>query len=186
VAGERETVGLPGDAVAGGVGGVEALAGGDAGVLFGVVSEGSEAGRPEDAEGWGIPRGGGEGAIFEGEDERGGTSGVLGCVSGGLVGEGDGAAVPLPAGVPGAEMFVVPLLLDQRGAVGGEVDQDDAMDVGSDASAAGVEAFEIFGEGGDGENCRKGKSGDQALWEAHRGMLSEIDGSGEMHCGWER
>ena len=97
--------------------------------------------------------------MFEGEDERGGKSGVFRCISGDLVGEGDGVSVSFPTGVPGAEMFVVPLLLDQRGAVGGEVDQDDAMDVGRDASAAGVEAFEIFGVGGEGEESAEQKDG---------------------------
>jgi hypothetical protein len=59
--------------------------------------------------------------------------------------EGDGIAILFPAGVPGSEMFVVPLLLDERGAVGGEVDHDNAMILRADASAAGVKALEIFG-----------------------------------------
>ena len=43
----------------------------------------------------------------------------------------------------------------------------------ADASAAGVEALEIFGLR---REDRKGQSGDEAMWDAHRRMLSEMKG----------
>jgi hypothetical protein len=74
--------------------------------------------------------------------------------------------------VPGSEMFVVPLLLDERSAIGGEVDHDNAMILRA-ASAAGVEALEIFGlRREDGSNT-KGQSADEAMSDSHRRMLSE-------------
>jgi hypothetical protein len=57
----------------------------------------------------------------------------------------------------------VPLLLDERGAVGGKVDQDDAMNLRGDASAAGIEALEIFSVHREDESGTKGQSGDQGM-----------------------
>lgn len=149
-------------------------------MLYVLASEGTQCRRPEDAEGLRIPRRGGEGAMFEGEDERNRQPGMFRSVLGDLISEGDGVSIFFPAGVPGAEMFLVPLLLDKRGAVGGEVDEDDAMDFGGDASAAGVEAFEVFGVRTEDESGSKSRGGDEAMRYAHRGMLPEVMGAGEL------
>jgi hypothetical protein len=104
--------GVPGDAVLGGVGCVERLAAGDAGNLRGLAAEGCQLGRPEHAKGGGVPRSCGECAVFEGEDQRFGGGLVV-------IDEGDLVFVALPVGVPGLGVFVMPLLLEDGGAVRG-------------------------------------------------------------------
>jgi len=101
--------------------------------------------------------------MFEDEDEGLRKRFVFRSVPGGFVSERDGIAVLFPAGVPGPEMFVVPLLLDKRGAISSEVDQDDAMDFRGHASAASVEPFEIFRVRRDDKSNAKGQCGDQAM-----------------------
>lgn len=140
-------MGAPGDAIAGWVEGVEALALGDAAGLRVSAAEGCERGW-FDAESGRVPGGGDESAVLEREDEGFGNGGVF-C---GLVGEGDAASGFLPSGVPGLGIFVVPLLLEDRGAVGSELDEEGAVVGGGHASATGVEAFDLVcGVGGYGE-----------------------------------
>lgn len=156
-------VGAPRDAVSCWVEGVQALALGDAVDLGVFAAEGGQGGGAERAEGRGVPGFGDEGAVLEGEDERvGNQGGVGGGVFRGVVGEGDGLLVPPPVGVPGLGIFVVPLLLEDRRAVSGELDEEDAMDFGGEAAAAGVEAFEFFcGVGRDGEKSAEQKDDDR-------------------------
>lgn len=133
----------PGDAVVGGVDAVERLAGQDAGLLHVAAGEGTQRGRAEGAERGGIPGGGGEGLFFEGHDERRDGFGVGRFVACTLEGDGDDFLVARIAAMPGLRWFAVPGLLENDGAVGGELDDDDAVDLGGDASAAGVEGLEL-------------------------------------------
>jgi hypothetical protein len=165
--------GVPGDAVLRGVGGVERLAAGDAGDLRGFAAEGCQFGWSEHAERGSVPGGCGESAVFEGEDQRLGD----GFVAGGVVGEGDLLFVTLPVGVPGLGVLVMPFLLEDGGAVCGELDEEDAMDILGDAAAAGVEAVQLVGVGRGGESReQQGKSdGAEAKKKAH--------GSHRTQCG---
>ena len=110
--------------------------------------------------------------MLEVEDKRFGQGRVLRffrlfrCV----VDEGDFFVFLLPARVPRLGIFVVPLLLEDGSAVSGELDDEDAMDFGGDAAAAGVEALELFGgmrrKGYDGKNEKRGDHGSAGV-ESH-------------------
>jgi len=72
--------------------------------------------------------------------------------------------------VPGLGVFVMPLLLQDGSAVGGEFDEEDAMDILRDAAAAGVEAVQLVGMDRVGESReQQGKScdGAEAKKKAH-------------------
>ncbi len=135
------------------VGGIECLAGCDTGDLSVFAAEGGQVRRTEGAEGGRVPGGCGEGAVFDVEDEGFGEWAILGWV----VGKRDELSVLLPVGVPGLGIFVVPFLLEDSCAVGGELDDEDAMDLLGDAAAAGVEALQFFSGVGRGGGSRKGQ-----------------------------
>ncbi len=120
------------------------------------------------------PFGGGEDAALEGEDERFGQRwGWIGGIFRLLVDEGDRLAFPFPVCVPGLGGFVVPLLLEKGGAVGGEVDEENAVDVGGVASAAGVEALELVG-GLSRSDKECGEEDESCNWgDAHGWMLQK-------------
>jgi hypothetical protein len=144
------TVGAPGNAVAGRVERVEALAGGDAGGLRVFAAEGPERRWAKRAEGGRVPRGGSEGGALDAEDERVGDR----MVPGGVEGEDDLVPLLLPAGVPGLGVLAVPLLLEDRRTVGSELEDDGAMNFLGESAAAGVEALELGrGVSGGRESC---------------------------------
>jgi hypothetical protein len=113
--------------------------------------------------------------VFEGEDQRLGD----GFVTDGVVGEGDLLFFLLPVGVPGLGVLVMPLLLEDGSAVGGEFDEEDAMDILGEAAAAGVEAVQLVGMEWVGESREqqgKNRDGAEAKKKAH--------GSHRTQCGW--
>lgn len=169
-------VGTPGDAVAARIEGVEAPAACDAGVLGIFAVEGGEFWRTENTQSWRVPRSGGESAVFERKyQRRGKRRGWRRVVFGRFVDDGDGFAVPLPVGVPGLRVLLVPFLLEDGGTVGGELDEEDAMDIGRYASATGVKAFELFsGLRRRGERRRQ-QGENRGRWDVntHGGMVAE-------------
>lgn len=71
-----------------------------------------------------------------------------GVVPGWVIGNRDCVFLLLPVGVPCLGVFVVPLLLKDDGAVGGEFDDEDTMHLCGNAAAAGVKALELLRVGG--------------------------------------
>src|SRR5437763_12649010 len=110
---------------------VEALAARNAGDHGDGAAEGGEVRGAENAEGGHVPGGGDERAVFQVEDERLWNR----IVFGGVVGDCDLLLLLLPVGMPGLGLLALPRLLKDCGAVGGELDQDDSVNLRRDAAA---------------------------------------------------
>ncbi len=138
----------------------------NAGNLGVFSAEGSQCRRAKRTESGRVPRGGSEGVALNAEDERVGN-GVVSC---GVEGKGDLFSFLLPVGVPGLCFFAVPLLLEDRGSVGGELKDDIAMHLLRNAAATGIEAFELRGVSGRESCAKKDESGDSRM-ESHGAMV---------------
>ena len=143
---------------------VEALATRDAGDHGNIAAEGGKVRGAENAKGGRVPGGWDESAVFQFEDERLWSR----IVFGGVVGDCDLPPLLLPVGMPGLGFFALPGLLKDCGAVGGELDQYDPMDLRRDATAAGVEALQLFRGVGDGrESYAKEEEENRMAWGGH-------------------
>jgi hypothetical protein len=121
--------------------------------------------------------------VFDGEDEWVDGFGVGVSVAGEFKGEGDLVLLADPVGVPGLMMLVVPFLVDDGGTVGGELDGDDAVYFGGEASTTGVEAFEGFCfESGRGDGEGSDDEEDDAGAEWHRGDRTQSWVVGVVIC----
>src|SRR5438067_9850510 len=100
-------------------------------------------------------------------------------VFGGVVGDRDLLLLLLPVGMPGLGILALPSLLKDCGAVGGELDQDDSVDLRRDAAATGVEAFELFCRVGDRrESYAKEERENQMAWGGHGCHAKQTAGRG--------
>ena len=79
-----------------------------------------------------------------------------GVVPGWVIRNRDCVFLLLPVGVPCLGVFVVPLLLEDDGAVGSEFDDEDTMYLCGNTAAAGVKSLELLrGVGGGREDGAK-------------------------------
>jgi hypothetical protein len=102
--------------------------------------------------------------MFQVEDERVWNR----IVFAGVVGDCDLLLLLLPVGMPGLGILALPRLLKDCSAVGGELDQDDTVNLRRDAAAAGVKAFQLFCGVGDGcESYAEEEWENQMAWGEH-------------------
>ena len=71
-----------------------------------------------------------------------------------VIGDGDLVLLLFPVGMPGLGFFALPRLLEDRGSVGGELDENDTMPLRRNTATAGVETVELFCGVGEGRESK--------------------------------